>query len=47
MEARRANLKESLLRISGAIQVLEEEMAKQGQPAGTEDEQPKKGKLNC
>ena len=30
-EKRRANLGESLLRISGAIQVLEEEIAKYGQ----------------
>ena len=31
VEARRANLQESLLRISGAIQVLEEELAKENQ----------------
>lgn len=36
LEAKRANLKESLLRISGAIQVLEEELVKtdgKGKPA--------------
>jgi predicted nuclease with TOPRIM domain len=32
LEAKRANLQESMLRISGAIQVLEEELAKSGQP---------------
>ena len=31
LEKRRANLSESLLRISGAIQVLKEEIAKYGQ----------------
>ena len=33
LEAKRANLRETLLRISGAIQVLEEELARAG-PAG-------------
>ena len=40
VEARRANLQESLLRISGAIQVLEEEIAKANQATGEEGEQP-------
>jgi hypothetical protein len=33
MDAKRANLKETLLRISGAVQVLEEELNKAEQPA--------------
>lgn len=33
LDARRASLRETLLRISGAIQVLEEELAKADQPA--------------
>jgi predicted nucleic acid-binding Zn-ribbon protein len=33
LEGRRANLRETLLRISGAIQVLEEELVKADQPA--------------
>ena len=41
LEAKRANLQESMLRISGAIQVLEEELAKLNQPAGSDDRQPK------
>ena len=32
LEARQANLRDSLLRISGAIQVLEEELAEERQP---------------
>ncbi len=32
VEAKRENLRQSLLRISGAIQVLEEELAKEAQP---------------
>ena len=32
LETRQASLRESLLRISGAIQVLEEELAKMSQP---------------
>ena len=32
LEARQANLRDSLLRISGAIQVLEEELAEETQP---------------
>jgi len=36
LEARQANLRDSLLRISGAIQVLEEELAEETQP-GTDD----------
>ncbi len=39
MEAKQANLRNTLLRISGAIQVLEEELAKESQPTGKEDEQ--------
>ncbi|OPY51770.1 MAG: hypothetical protein A4E48_01414 [Methanosaeta sp. PtaU1.Bin060] len=31
LESRRENLRQSLLRISGAIQVLEEELAKEAQ----------------
>ena len=31
LETKRANLRETLLRISGAIQVLEEELSKAGQ----------------
>lgn len=33
LEAKRANLRETLLRISGAIQVLEEELVKANQAA--------------
>lgn len=36
LENRQANLRNTLLRISGAIQVLEEELAKEGRP-GTSD----------
>ena len=32
LEARQANMRDSLLRISGAIQVLEEELAEERQP---------------
>lgn len=32
VESKRENLRQSLLRISGAIQVLEEELAKEAQP---------------
>jgi len=32
LEAKEANVRETLLRISGAIQVLEEELAKADQP---------------
>ena len=32
VEARRENLRQSLLRISGAIQVLEEELTKEAKP---------------
>jgi predicted nucleic acid-binding Zn-ribbon protein len=34
LDARRANLRDTLMRISGAIQVLEEELNKAEQPAG-------------
>ncbi len=34
MEAKSANLRNTLLRISGAIQVLQEELAKQGNTNG-------------
>ena len=40
LDAKRANLQESMLRISGAIQVLEEELAKAAQAAGGEEQQP-------
>ena len=33
LDVKRANLRETLLRISGAIQVLEEELTKAAQPA--------------
>ena len=39
LEAKRANLRETLLRISGAIQVLEEELDKAGQ-TGPESSPP-------
>lgn len=37
LDAKRANLQESMLRISGAIQVLEEELAKAAQAAEGEE----------
>ena len=40
LDAKRANLQESMLRISGAIQVLEEELAKSAQAVGCEEKQP-------
>jgi chromosome segregation ATPase len=40
LDAKRANLRETLLRISGAIQVLEEELAKTEQPATNGVEKP-------
>ena len=40
-EAKLANLRESLLRINGAIQVLEEELSKDGQTLDDGDEKPK------
>lgn len=39
LEAKQTNLKNSLLRISGAIQVLEEELAKCNNPNGKPAEQ--------
>jgi len=39
MEAKQANLRNTLLRISGAIQVIEEELAKESQPTSNGDEQ--------
>lgn len=39
LEARQANLRNTLLRISGAIQVLEEELAKEDQTDGNGGEQ--------
>lgn len=33
LEAKQANIRETMLRISGAIQVLEEELAKASQPS--------------
>jgi len=38
METKQANLKNTLLRISGAIQVLEEELAKEERLEGSGDE---------
>jgi predicted nuclease with TOPRIM domain len=45
LETRQANLRETLLRISGAIQVLEEELAKTGDgpPPGEEPSPPNGG----
>ncbi len=40
-EAKLANLRESLLRINGAIQVLEEELAKGNQASDEGDQKPK------
>ncbi len=41
LDARQANLRETLLRISGAIQVLEEELAKTAaNPAATPSDRP-------
>ncbi len=40
LEAKQANLRESLLRISGAIQVLEEELAKGDGSTGNDVEPP-------
>lgn len=42
LDAKRANLQESMLRISGAIQVLEEELAKSAQATGSGEEQPER-----
>jgi predicted nuclease with TOPRIM domain len=39
LEAKQANLKTTLLRISGAIQVIEEELAKESHPTSNGDEQ--------
>lgn len=40
LEAKKQNLRETLLRISGAIQVLEEELAKEIQKEESEDDLP-------
>jgi hypothetical protein len=40
LDARRASLKETLLRISGAVQVLEEELAKDSRENGKAVPQP-------
>jgi predicted nuclease with TOPRIM domain len=37
LEAKQANVRNTLLRISGAVQVIEEELAKQNQPSGNGD----------
>lgn len=38
MEVKQANMRDTLLRISGAIQVLEEELAKENQTADKEQD---------
>lgn len=43
LETKEANLRNTLLRISGAIQVLEEELAKEG-PQMQSDKRDKKGR---
>jgi hypothetical protein len=40
LEMRQANIRNTLLRISGAIQVLEEELAKESEPRGNGSRQP-------
>lgn len=35
LDAKQTNVRNTLLRISGAIQVIEEELAKQDQPSGS------------
>ncbi len=42
LDAKQASLKESMLRISGAIQVLEEELAEEPQASSTENGQPER-----
>ena len=37
VEAKRSDLQETLLRISGAIMVLEEELAKEGESSSADD----------
>ena len=41
LEGKRANLQESMLRISGAIQVLEEELITEAQPKKSSNEKKK------
>ena len=40
LDAKQANVRNTLLRISGAIQVIEEELAKTGHPSGNGDSLP-------
>lgn len=40
LDAKQANLRETLLRISGAIQVLEEELAQTAPESATDDGRP-------
>lgn len=47
LEARQGNLRETLLRISGAIQVLEEELAKAGEHSAAGQEPSPPGTANA
>lgn len=40
LDTKQLNVRNTLLRISGAIQVIEEELSKQDQHSGTGEEQP-------
>ena len=42
LDAKQAHLKESMLRISGAIQVLEEELAEEPQASSAQNGQPER-----